>query len=52
MRFSTPLEPIIEVLIAPERIRKPTTTTKVRKINFSTWGPTIYMAIPAIRLFW
>ena len=30
-RISTPVEPIIEVLMAPERIRKPTSTTKMRK---------------------
>jgi hypothetical protein len=29
--MSTPVEPIMEVLMAPERIRKPTMTTKMRK---------------------
>ena len=49
-RFRTPLEPMMEVLMAPERIRKPTTTTKTRKTTFRTCGPTIYMAMPLIRL--
>src|SRR5262249_27656229 len=49
-RLSTPLDPIIDVLMAPERIRNPTTTTNSRKASFSACGPTMYMAMPAMRL--
>ena len=51
-RISTPVEPIMEVLMAPERIRKPTSTTKMRKAMRQNKGPTMYMARPAIRLSW
>jgi hypothetical protein len=51
-RISTPVEPIMEVLMAPERMRKPTSTTKMRKAMRQNIGPTMYMARPAIRLSW
>ncbi len=51
-RISTPVEPIIDVLMAPERIRKPTSTTKMRNAIRQNSGPTMYMASPAIRLSW
>ena len=38
------------VLTAPDRIRKPTTTTKARNTSFKTCGPHKYIARPAIRL--
>src|SRR6266567_2924159 len=51
-RSSTPVEPIIEVLMAPDRMRKPTITTKMRNAMRSISGPTMYIARPAIRLSW
>ena len=49
-RLSTPLEPMIEVLTAPDRIRKPTTTTKPLSNSRAVTGPTICMARPPRRL--
>ena len=49
-RFSTPLEPTIAVLTAPERIKKPTTTTMPFKISRAHCGPTTFIARPPIRL--
>ena len=50
-RLSTPLEPMIAVLTAPARIRKPTTTTKAFE---QQPGPdrarSTFMARPPIRL--
>ena len=51
-RISTPVDPIIDVLIAPDRIRNPTNTTKMRNTTRQNIGPTMYMARPAIRLSW
>ena len=38
-RLSTPLEPTIAVLTAPERIRKPTTTTSAFRASLAQCGP-------------
>ena len=49
-RFSTPLDPTIAVLTAPERIRKPTMTTTPFKISRAHCGPITFIARPPIRL--
>ena len=38
-RLSTPLEPMIAVFTAPDRIRQPTTTTKALSSSFGPVGP-------------
>src|ERR1700704_252284 len=49
-RLRTPLDPMIAVLTAPERMRNPTTTTNARKIRRRMRGPHMYIARPEMRL--
>ena len=48
--MSTPLEPTIAVLTAPERIRKPTKTTTALSESRAHRGPITFIARPPIRL--
>ncbi len=38
-RISTPVDPIIDVLMAPEKIKNPTSTTKIRNAMRQNIGP-------------
>ena len=50
-RLRTPLEPMIAVLTAPARIRKPTTTTNALRHELQpSAGPIMFIARPLIRL--
>src|ERR1035438_727677 len=50
-RLSTPLEPMMAVFTAPDKIRVPTSTTKAWNSRRTDIGPTRNMESPPIRLF-